>query len=107
MANTKPKTINCCTPQQKGNAHHIYKWRGIPNHPHQSSEGPASSPGDKSVQDSEQLQLNTIKAESTEECQLCDRTLNDSFPAVSEGFCAQLSSFRSYMLYVNLIRNSC
>ena len=41
----------------------------------QSSEGPASSPGDKSVQDSEQLQLNTIKAESTEECQLWAQSL--------------------------------
>ena len=52
-ANTKLKTINCCTPQQKGNAHHINKRRGIPNHPHQSSEGPISPPGGKGVQDSE------------------------------------------------------
>ena len=37
-ANTKLKTINCCTSHKKGNAHHInkwrshliHKWRGIP-----------------------------------------------------------------------------
>ena len=43
---------------------------------HQSSEGPISPPGDKSVQDSEQLQLNTTKAENTEECQLWAQSLS-------------------------------
>ena len=31
-------------PPAKGKSTHIHKWRGIPNHPHQSSEGPASPP---------------------------------------------------------------